>query len=147
MSLALTTRLITAVALVVAVCEVAAILHYLGKPPARAGAPVPVATPRMPERASLDVQRKGRALRMRWGGKAAEVRDATVVAKEEPPAHPAEVRDLVVPLPSPEPAPDVTEATEPPKGSRWGRMVDKIPLLRRLKKHPESAPAQGDGGR
>ena len=40
-------------------------------------------------------------------------------------------------MPAPRPAPQQVQA-EPPKESRLGRMISKIPLLRRLKRHSES---------
>ena len=46
---------------------------------------------------------------------------------------PAELRDVVVPLPEPAPEPVA-------QGSRWSRFAGKIPLLRRLVKHPQEAP-------
>jgi len=259
---------ITAVALIVAAGEGAAIVHYLHKPAVMASAPVPVfvPAPQPSQHVRLDVERHGQSLRLRWDGNAAAVGDAThailhigdgihqsqldldstllhsgllsywpetrnvdfrlelftpsqiinesiravngtptepvadavatqprrhapsegqaerseeadqthpspfaspktlrpacavakaapkntavpeITAKEEPPTpappplRPTEVRELVVPLPPPAPEPEATEVTEPAQGSRWGRIAGKIPLLRRLVKHPQSAP-------
>ncbi len=272
-----------ALALVAAVAEAVAILHYWGKPPVRAGAPFPVSVPApvrpMPsahptQYVSLDVERNGQSLRLKWNRNATAVRDAAYAIlhitdgphrsqlnldssllhsgllsywpethnvqfrmelfapgqtvtesvrslngvraepvadavapqprrpatpqgfasrsaaearpspfaapktprpspesgaaapkttpaapipkspeKEEPsappptpPRHPTEIREIVVPLPAQPPATydkaEVTEVTDPAHGSRLGRMVGKIPLLRRLRKHPETAPDQ-----
>ena len=57
-------------------------------------------------------------------------------AAAEPPARVAAPRQEIVPLPDREPEPEATEVHESPHGSRLGRFAGKIPLLKRLVKHP-----------
>jgi hypothetical protein len=62
-------------------------------------------------------------------------------AKEPPLSpNPPGVRDVVVPLPLPAPEPGATEVAEPARGSGWSRFAGKIPLLRKLVKHPRATP-------
>ncbi|SPF54565.1 hypothetical protein SBA4_6480008 [Candidatus Sulfopaludibacter sp. SbA4] len=227
----------------VAGCETAAIVHYLRKPAVMASTeavstPVPVAAPVAPppqRHVTLNVERNGQSLRLKWDRNAAAVREATHAilhiedgthqsqldldstlldsgllsywpetrnvafrmelftpgrtvtesvratnvtppqsrrhassqgdadrsedddARPSPFASPKTgrpapalsieasprstgLRDEVVPLPPPAPEPEATEVTEPARGSFLGRFVSKIPLLRKLVKHPQEAP-------
>jgi hypothetical protein len=73
----------------------------------------------------------------------------TVQELRPSPFHPAELEKVVtqklkapvIRVSAPEAATEpVASAIEPPRESRWDRVISKIPLLRHLRKHP---PADG----
>ena len=60
-----------------------------------------------------------------------------------PAASSSAIREEVMPLPPPPPrTSDATEVKEPSRGSRLGKVAGKIPLLRRLVKHPPADSGQ-----
>jgi hypothetical protein len=89
---------------------------------------------------------------LEWSSPVPKNAAAPNTAPKEAPATPSSartsaVRDEVVPLPARhqvrDAERDVTEVKDPDRGSRLGRVVGKIPLLRKLKKHPHEPGADG----